>query len=95
MSKQEGGGVSGQANCSQKTSLNLKLVRTSTFGKARVWECWTTHEVLFGSLAAFWQRRGNWESVKYFTDAEEPECLSLLEWSRLSRKGVILNKVLI
>lgn len=92
MSKQEGGGVSGQANCSQKTSLNLKLVRTSTFGKTRVWECWTTHEVLFGSLAIFWQRQGNWKSAKYFTDAKEPEHLNLGEWSGLSRKEVILEK---
>lgn len=52
-------------------------------------------EVLFGSLAIFWQRQGNWKSTKYFTNAKEPDQLNLGEWSWLSRKGVILNKVLI
>lgn len=92
VSKQEGGGVSGQANCSQKTSLNLKLVRTCTFGKTRVWECWTTHEVLFGSLAVFWQRQGSWKSAKYFTDAKEPEHVNLGECSGLRRKEGIVEK---
>lgn len=75
--------------------MNLKLVRTSTFGKTGVWECWTTHEVLFGSLAVFWQRQGNWKSTKYLANAKEPDHLNLGEWRRLSRKGVILDKVLI
>lgn len=75
--------------------MNLKLVRTSTFGKAGVWECWITHGVLFGSLEVFWQRREIGSQPSTLQMPKEPEQLNLGVLSGLSRKGVILHKVLI
>lgn len=76
------------ANCSQKASLNLKLVRTPLTGKMGVWEYWTTQGALFGSLVVFWQGQGKLEASQELADARRTSVSEIVRlWMRGSDSG--------